>query len=474
MSPYLTAYMAEDFVKKLANLGVPPYMIDRSVIGWRAQFYPIFQLLDQRRIPLEGWTDTQISQLLTWLSLMDSDKDPQALRIGEREARIATPLLNSLSGGFNHGVGRSGNLAAPQPKAAGASVMYNLTNKIVLSLIQEMGLTNCKGALVVPSGTGMSIGMAIRGCAAANNIDLRQKWEVLMPRIDHQSPLKGIEFINCRPVIVPTRFGTPEGATEDGQEGVYCSIEDIEQAYNEHKESIAVIVSTTTFFAPRLCDDIKAIAKFAKKNGLIHIINNAYGVQLPEILKKIRQAIDAGRVDAIIQSTDKNFLTPVGGAVIISPSQEIIDKISQVYPGRASAAPIVQLLVSLLSMGQRKFQELVAEQQQNRRILEEAMTTLAQNIGEHIIRAGNSVSCAFTLAKFTPAQIDQLGGYLYNLRITGPRVVNIHKSSFGSCTDNMPYAYLVMNAAIGSQAEQIKESVRRLQQAIDQIRQKTN
>ncbi len=62
-------------------------------------------------------------------------------------------------------------------------------------------------------------------------------------------------------------------------------------------------------------------------------------MQCPDILKQIRQAIDAGRVDAIIQSTDKNFLTPVGGSVILTPSEEECDAISQVYAGRASLPP---------------------------------------------------------------------------------------------------------------------------------------
>ena len=56
---------------------------------------------------------------------------------------------------------------------------------------------------------------------------------------------------------------------------------------------------------------------------LVHIVINAYGVQSPEWMKLIRSAIDAGRVDVIIQSTDKNFLTPIGGAVIASPYKEI-------------------------------------------------------------------------------------------------------------------------------------------------------
>ena len=116
-------------------------------------------------------------------------------------------------------------------------------------------------------------------------------------------------------------------------------------------------ISLTSFFPPREHDDIKEISKFAKEKNLVHIIINAYGVQCPEWMKLIRSAIDAGRVDVIIQSTDKNFLTPVGGAVIASPHEEVITKISQAYAGRASAAPVVNFLISMLSLGINGYQK---------------------------------------------------------------------------------------------------------------------
>lgn len=40
-----------------------------------------------------------------------------------------------------------------------------------------------------------------------------------------------------------------------------------------------------------------------------------------------------GRVDAFVQSTDKNFLVPVGGCVIASHDEKFINAISQTYPG---------------------------------------------------------------------------------------------------------------------------------------------
>lgn len=40
-----------------------------------------------------------------------------------------------------------------------------------------------------------------------------------------------------------------------------------------------------------------------------------------------------GRVDAFVQSTDKNFLVPVGGCVVASSKEEFVTAVSQTYPG---------------------------------------------------------------------------------------------------------------------------------------------
>lgn len=41
-----------------------------------------------------------------------------------------------------------------------------------------------------------------------------------------------------------------------------------------------------------------------------------------------------GRVDAFVQSTDKNFLVPVGGCVIASHDEKFVTEVSQTYPGK--------------------------------------------------------------------------------------------------------------------------------------------
>lgn len=455
-----------DMLSKLKHLGVPDHMLNRAEIGWNEIWQPILQLFDQRTIPENGWTDKQIELLLSMLNTLDSDKDPETIRIGEREARIATSILERLSGGFNHGIGRSGDLLAAQPKAAGGSLMQNLTNRVVLSLIRALSLPNVKAALTVPLGTGMALGMALRGLIQAEKGNLNQKPLVLMPRIDHKSPIKGIEFVGGQVLPIPCIRGSNYFA----QDGIYMPMENLERIFQQNKERISAIISTTTFFAPRVPDDIKAIAKFAKEHGIIHIINNAYGVQCPEIMKMIRQAIDAGRVDAIVQSTDKNFLTPVGGAVIITPTTDHAEAIGKSYAGRATAGPALQLLIALLSTGKIKYNSLMDLQQQNRAELENQLQNLAKELGEQLIDCRNPVSCAMTLSKLSSEHLIQLSGILYNLRVTGPRVVNPGENNFGTCTDGVLPPYIVMNAAIGITKEDVIESVTRLRKALFQIR----
>lgn len=54
------------------------------------------------------------------------------------------------------------------------------------------------------------------------------------------------------------------------------------------------------------------------------------------------QAARIGRVDAFIQSTDKNFLVPVGGAIVAGFDENFIDAVSKTYPGKFCCWATVQ------------------------------------------------------------------------------------------------------------------------------------
>lgn len=433
-------------LESLLKKTIPDHMLRRGLLVLRAKIKPIRVLFEQRRVPEHGWDDDAIDFLLTVFSLMDTDKDPESARIGEREARVASPLISELAHGFCHGVGRSGNVMAPQTKAAGGSLMYFFANKLAIDMLQRMGASNLKSACVVPVPTGMAIGLAVGAVR-----DITNKRQIVYPRVDHHSPIKGMQLVGMN---IETVDGEVFG------DAVRVPVERISEAISDET---AAIVSTTTFFPPREPDDIKAIAKLAEEQNVPHIINNAYGVQSREIMKLIQGAIDAGRVDAIIQSTDKNFLTPVGGSIIASPSSDFVEKVSRMYAGRASAAPITQFLAAILSLGVKRYEELRREQERNRRLLEESLGELAEKHDERLLDVFNPIAAAMTLTNYDTKRV---GHNMYTLRVTGPRV--LEERDFGICCQRYHSPYITINAAIGSTTKDVLLATKKLEKALTQ------
>lgn len=60
--------------------------------------------------------------------------------VGEREARIASRLVAERHFHLGHGMGRSGDIAEIQPKAAGSSLVAKLANSFALDVIKLAGL----------------------------------------------------------------------------------------------------------------------------------------------------------------------------------------------------------------------------------------------------------------------------------------------------------------------------------------------
>ena len=88
-------------LEKLLKGLAPESFIKRGMIGLKANWDPIRILFEQRRVPLEGWQEDQVKSLFKLLSTLDTDKDPEAARVGEREARVISPFLSDLAGGFS-------------------------------------------------------------------------------------------------------------------------------------------------------------------------------------------------------------------------------------------------------------------------------------------------------------------------------------------------------------------------------------
>lgn len=102
------------------------------------------------------------------------------------------------------------------------------------------------------------------------------------------------------------------------------------------------------------------------------------------------QASRVGRVDAVVQSTDKNFMVPVGGAIISGFNEAFIDNISKSYPGRASASQSIDLLITMLSMGSSGYKKLIDERKENYKALKQELEKIASKYGERILQTPNN------------------------------------------------------------------------------------
>eukprot|EP00639_Heterosigma_akashiwo_P011875 CAMPEP_0206372088 /NCGR_PEP_ID=MMETSP0294-20121207/6892_1 /ASSEMBLY_ACC=CAM_ASM_000327 /TAXON_ID=39354 /ORGANISM="Heterosigma akashiwo, Strain CCMP2393" /LENGTH=221 /DNA_ID=CAMNT_0053819383 /DNA_START=135 /DNA_END=797 /DNA_ORIENTATION=- len=159
-------------------------------------------LLSNRRLPPEGWDDATIEMVLSDLALMDSNNFQDNVGAGEREARIFSQLVAKRHYRFGHGIGRSGDIAEIQPKAAGSSLLHNLTRHFVKDALRIAGLDLDSLPLILPVATGMSITLTLL-CLKSQ---FPERNMVVWPRIDQKSCLKAIYAAGCEPVVVENRL----------------------------------------------------------------------------------------------------------------------------------------------------------------------------------------------------------------------------------------------------------------------------
>ena len=65
-----------------------------------------------------------------------------------------------------------------------------------------------------------------------------------------------------------------------------------------------------------------SVAEICHNLGIPHVVNNAYGVQSSKcmhILEESGKREKNRRVDAFVQSTDKNLMVPVGNIYLYTP-----------------------------------------------------------------------------------------------------------------------------------------------------------
>ncbi|XP_053969398.1 O-phosphoseryl-tRNA(Sec) selenium transferase isoform X1 [Anastrepha ludens] len=421
------------------------------------------ELLQKRKLPVHGWTDKHIEELVQQLSTLDSNNFPKKAGVGEREARIVCPLVARRHYNFGHGIGRSGDLLEAQPKAAGSTLMANLTNALLLDLIHEMGVRSCRSCFLAPLATGMSLLL----CLLTLGKQRPKAKYVLWSRIDQKSCFKSIITAGLTPLIVEPKLHN-DGALSTDLHTFEQKVDDV------GAENILCFCTTTSCFAPRNCDDIIEVAKLAARHAVPHLVNNAYGLQSTFLTHQLEQAQRLGRLDLFVQSTDKNLLVPVGGAIIAGFNEQLVHSVAKAYPGRASSAQTLDVLMTLLSLGREGYMKLVKERKINFDYLRMRLFEFAERHGEQVIETkGNPISLALSLKQLQDAgaELTKFGSMLYTRGISGARVVVVGDRreieghtfvNWGTHHSNTLTAYLTMAAGLGITKSEIDDCLEKL------------
>ena len=318
----------DDLSKSFQSLGIPKTHATVGLSNLIASQKQYKSLFIHKRLPDHGWSDIQIQSLLFMLSTLDTNNktlatggsggdasssenanDTRWCGVGEREGRVFSSLVSQRHYGLSHGMGRSGDILEPQPKAAGSSVLVKLTLLLTLDAMRRgSGLEGKKNGpaahgILLPLCTGMSMSLFLQSIKGSTNNATTEKNIVLWSRIDQKSCFKAVGVASLKCVVVPTKI--------DGDQ-VVTDTEAMEAALKEHGDNVLAVITTTSCFAPRAPDSVDAVAKLCESYNVCHVINNAYGLQCAKTSKLINRACVVGRVDAIVCSTDKNFLVPVG------------------------------------------------------------------------------------------------------------------------------------------------------------------
>jgi O-phospho-L-seryl-tRNASec:L-selenocysteinyl-tRNA synthase len=296
---------------------------------------------------------------------------------------------------------------------------------------------------------------------------------VLWPRVDQKSCFKCIVSAGFIPVVIENVLEGDELRTDVG------AVEGHIQRLGP--EMVACVFTTSSCFAPRAYDKLSEVGALCKKYDVPHIVNNAYGVQSTKCMHIIEEAHRLGRVDAFVQSTDKNFLVPVGGSVVASYSEPFIKEVAQIYPGRGSGSPCLDVFITLLSLGQKGYKQLCTQRKENYAYVKEKLSEVCGRHGERVLDTRhNPISLGVSLSG-VPHNLTEFGSMLYLKNVSGTRVVAPGESktigshvfsNWGSHHDCYPTAYFTVAAAIGMSRGEVDVFVERLDKVFVKFRKK--
>jgi O-phospho-L-seryl-tRNASec:L-selenocysteinyl-tRNA synthase len=194
----------------------------------------------------------------------------------------------------------------------------------------------------------------------------------------------------------------------------------------------------------------------------------------------------------LTNNSDPPTTPKLGGAIIVSPNKKVVELVGKVYAGRASSSPIVDLFITLLSMGLGGYKRLIAERTAMMETFPKRFQTVADKYGERVLSCpANTISFGMTLdglgrpkredendadyAKSVETEISSLGSMLFSRCVSGTRVVPRAQGKvmgdhefigFGSSTSNYAHAYMTAAVAIGVSAAEIDEFLVRLDKTL--------
>lgn len=192
------------------------------------------------------------------------------------------------------------------------------------------------------------------------------------------------------------------------------------------------------------------------------------------------------------------FLFQPGGAIIVSPNQTFIADVGKMYAGRASSSPIVDLFITLLSMGMNGYKRLLKDRITILETFPHKLDAIAQKHGERLmICPSNTISFGLTLdglarpreenesdeeyIQSIAKEISSFGAMLFSRCVSGTRVVPRAQLKvmggedfvgFGSSTAQYPYAYMTAACAIGVSLQEVEEFYLRLDKTLAEFKTK--
>lgn len=174
----------------------------------------------------------------------------------------------------------------------------------------------------------------------------------------------------------------------------------------------------------------------------------------------------------------------------------MIKNLGKIYAGRASSAPILDLFITLLSMGLDGYKQLLEQRNNLIPKFQKRFAEVAKNEGERLLECPkNTISFGITLDTLAnndendenvdekkKAEITSLfGSMLFTRCVSGTRVVSKNQTKvmsgqefigFGSSTDAFPHNYLTAACAIGLSEGEMNEFFLRLEKSFKDFRTK--